>query len=290
MPATELVLATCNPADTGQSWAVAKHQAQTFQRLRNTAVDRCVVVQGNSLGNNKAVSDWSCTDDSTMGWFLDPNGLMINRGGLSWCMDGKAGTVGAQVVVNLCSQTAAGQRWHVSGNQLVNNVNNLCVARSATSDLFGLATNLATCDSGKPEQQFALEPSGGWAWQQIRNTISGVCAGVTGTGNGTALNTKPCDANDAQQLWYLDTGGRLFPRAGQGTNGTCADGNNGGNAGATVIVWGCGTQAWQFWTADSGAQTLKNNATGLCAEASGSQIKLQACNGTDAQKWVVETR
>lgn len=120
--------------------------------------------------------------------------------------------------------------------------------------------------------------------------VTGVCAGVTNTNNGTALGTKPCDANNAEQSWYLDASGWLFHLWDQGSNGRCADGNNGGNVGNTVIVYDCNTQAWQKWTADTGAQTLKNNANGLCAEASGSQIKLQACNGSDAQKWVVEAR
>lgn len=289
VPATPLVLTTCSAGDASQQWKIAKWQERPEQRLRNTGVDRCVAVAGGGLSNGRAVADWACTDDATMAWYLDPSGLMINRAGETWCMDGDGGTLGKQVVVRQCGQNQSWQRWQVSGGQLVNATNNLCLTRSSTNDVPGSNMALAACDSANPNQQFAMEASGQWAWQQLRNPVTNVCAGVTNTNNGTWLQTKPCDPNDAGQSWYLDGGGRLQHKWAQGLGGRCVDGN-GGTAGANVLVYDCNTQPWQHWIADAGAQTLVNDANDLCVETSGSALKLQACSGVAAQKWIVETR
>jgi len=290
VPGTELVLATCNPADPAQQWHVAKWQERPKQRVRNTAIDRCLGTAGNGLSNGRAVVDWTCNTDIALGWYLDPNGLLINRAGASWCMDGNGGALGAQVLMRQCAQGQSWQRWTVSGGQLVNGTNNACLTRSSATDLPGSTMVLAACDGANLNQKFAVEDEVEWEWQQIRNTASGACAGIANTGNGTTLQTKPCDQNDGGQSWHLDGGGRLHPRANQGNTGRCVDGNNGGNVGSTVIVWDCNTQPWQRWSADAGAQTLVNNANHLCVEAAGTALKLQACNGTDAQRWVVEPR
>lgn len=182
------------------------------------------------------------------------------------------------------------QRWHTNADdQLVNNTNNLCMTRStANGDLPGATMSLAACDTANPNQKFVFEPAGQWAWQQLRNPVTGNCAVVTNTNNGTKVQTETCDPADAGQSWYLDAGGRLFHRWVQGNNGRCADGNNGGNAGNEVIIYDCNTQPWQDWTVVG--DTLVNGAHGLCAEAVGTGLKLAACNGSDAQRWVVETR
>jgi len=288
-PKTQLVLATCNPADVAQQWSVAKWQRFEAQRLRNTALDRCVGAANNTLSNGRAVADWTCADDSTMSWHLDPNGYLLNNAEPSWCMDGGGGNVGNQVVIWQCGQTQTWQRWHVSGDQLVNNTNNLCLSRSSSNDLPGSNMVLAACDANSVNQKFAFEAPGEWAWQQMRNPVTNQCVGVTNTNNGTALQTKACDANDAGQSWYLDGGGRLFHLWDQGNNGRCVDGN-GGTAGKDVLIYDCNTQTWQRWIADSGAQTLVNDTNDLCVEAAGTGLKLQACAGTDAQRWVIEPR
>ena len=290
VPTNPLVLATCNAADASQQWKVAKWQERTEQRLHNTGVDRCIGVAGNSLGNGNAVADWACTDGPTMGWYLDPSGLMINRAGASWCMDGNGGTLGKQVLVRQCGLNQSWQRWHVSGQQFVNDTNNLCLTRSSATTLPGSNTALAACDAANPNQQFALEAAGQWKWQQVRNPITNVCAGVANANNSTSLQTKPCDPNDAGQSWYLDAVGRIHHRWDQGGAGKCMDGNNGGNVGSTVVIYDCTTQPWQHWTADGAAQSLMNDANHLCAEASGTALKLQSCTGVNAQHWVVETR
>lgn len=289
VPGTELVLATCSSVDPAQQWVIAKWQAQPFQRLRNTALDRCVGTAGNALSNGRAIADWTCTDDSAMAWYLDPNGLMLNRAGLSWCMDGGGGNAGNQVVLFQCGQGKSWQLWHVSGSQLMNNTNNLCLSRTSSNDLPGSNMVLAVCDANSANQKFAFEPPGQWAWQQMRNPVNGKCVGVTNTNNGTVLQTKACDANDAGQSWYLDGGGRLFHLWDQGNNGRCVDGN-GGTAGKDVLIYDCNTQPWQRWIADGVAQTLVNDANDLCVEAVGTGLKLQACAGTDAQRWVLEPR
>ncbi len=289
VPGTELVLATCDTASTAQQWKVAKWQVHPSQRLRNTAIDRCVLASGNILSDGRSVTDWTCDDSTTAGWYLDPNGLMINRAGLSWCMDGGNGSANQTVRMRQCQQSNTSQRWtyDAAAKQLKNNTNNLCLSRLISSDILGSNTILAACAS-VPNQQFELEPTGEWVWQQIRNTVTGNCAVVANTNSGTKLQTEPCDSNDAGQRWYLDVGGRLHPRASQGTNGSCVDGNNNGTANNEVIMWGCNTQPWQKWIADAGAQTLVNDANDLCVEASGTGLRLQVCSGIDAQRWVVE--
>ena len=214
--------------------------------------------------------------------------MMINRAGASWCMDGNGGTLGAQVLMRQCGQTQTWQRWHVSGQSFVNNTNNLCLSRASATDLPGSTMVLAACDAANPNQQFAVEPAGDWNWQRVRNTVSGACAVIANTGNGTKLQTEPCDSTDAGQSWYLDPGGRLHPRANQGGTGRCVDGNNGGNVNNEVIMWDCNLQPWQRWIADAGAQTVVNDANDLCVTASGTGLRLQACTGSDAQRWVVE--
>lgn len=290
VPTTAMVLATCNAADAAQQWQIAKWQERAQQRLRNTAVDRCVGTAGNGLSNGRAVVDWTCNSDIALGWYLDPSGLLINRAGASWCMDGNGGALGAQVLMRQCGQGQSWQRWHIAGGQLVNETNNSCLTRSSATDLPGSGMVLAACDGANPNQKFALEAAGDWAWQQIRNTATGVCAGIANTNNGTKLQTKACDSADAGQSWHLDPGGRLHARANQGNTGRCVDGNNGGNPGNEVIMWDCNTQPWQHWTADNAAQTLVNDANHLCIEAAGTGVKLQACTGAPAQQWVVETR
>lgn len=284
-PGTPMVLANCDSSDPAQSWAVSELKAQAFQRLRNTAVDRCAGVAGNTFGNGKSIVDWACNDDSTLAWWLDPNGYMINRGGLSWCMDGSGGTVGKSVVILPCEQGQTWQRWHVSGDRLINDTNNLCATRSATNDVPASGIVLRACDAADPNQQFALEAPGQWAWQQLRNPVTNVCAGATSSNNNTKLATKPCDSSDTGQSWHIDAGGRMFRRA-PGHIGRCVDGNNGATDGKDVIIFDCNTQPWQHWTADG--QTFKNNATGLCATSESGGLKMRACNGSDAQRWVFE--
>lgn len=213
-PKTQLVLATCNPADEAQQWAVAKWQKFDSQRLRNTAVDRCVGVQGNTLANNRAIADWTCVDDTTMAWYLDPNGYMLNRAEPSWCMDGNGGTLGKQVVLYQCGETQTWQRWHVSGSQLVNDTNNLCLARSASNDLPGSNMALANCDPNSAAQQFAFEAPGPWAWQQIRNT-SPACAPVSPT-----PTTEPRWAPSPATPTTPSRAGTSTPAGGSSTCGT----------------------------------------------------------------------
>lgn len=289
-PGTRMVLATCNPADSAQKWVVAKSQSAEYLRVRNPGTDRCVGTSGNGLSNGRAIADWACTNDSAMAWYLDPNGMMINRAGPSWCADGSGGTAGKAVVIWECGDSQTWQRWHTNADdQLVNNTNNLCMTRStANGDLPGATMSLAACDTANPNQKFVFEPAGQWAWQQLRNPVTGNCAVVTNTNNGTKVQTETCDPADAGQSWYLDAGGRLFHRWVQGNNGRCADGNNGGNAGNEVIIYDCNTQPWQDWTVVG--DTLVNSAHGLCVEAVGTGLKLAACNGSDAQRWIVETR
>lgn len=288
-PGTPLVLATCNPADNAQQWVVAKAQATEFQRVRNPGADRCVGISGNGLSSGRAIADWSCTDDSSMGWYLDPNGMMINRAGPDWCADGSSGTAGKAVVIWECGDTQTWQRWHRVGDQLVNNTNNLCMTRStANQDLPGATMSLAACNAGDANQQFVFEPVGQWTWQQLRSPVTGKCAGVANTNNGTSVQTKTCDAADAGQSWYLDGGGRLMARWAQGSHGRCADGTGPGAVGGNVIAYDCNTEPWQKWTVVG--DTLVNSANNLCVETVGTGLKLATCNGSDAQRWVVENR
>lgn len=283
-PSTPLVLATCNPADPAQQWEMKEWKAAEFKRLRNTSVDRCTVIKGNSLANGRDIVDWACVDDSSMGWYLDPNGMMLNRLGLDWCMDGTGGNNGNDVEIWECGDTQTWQRWHVSGNQLVNNTNNLCLTRQNSTGLPNTRMILTPCDSNDPNQQFAFEPTGEWAWQRLHNPVTDQCIKVSNTNNGTKLQTATCDGSDSQR-WYHEVGGRLFPRAQQGDTGKCADAtSNGAN---DVVAYDCNTQPWQLWTADDVAQSLTSN--GLCLEAVGSNLKTKACDGSDAQRWVVET-
>ena len=75
------MVATCNPADPAQKWVVAKSQSAEYLRVRNPGADRCVGISGNSLSNGRAIADWACTNDSSMAWYLDPNGMMTLYGG-----------------------------------------------------------------------------------------------------------------------------------------------------------------------------------------------------------------
>ena len=283
-PGTPLVLATCNPADPAQQWEMKEWKAAEFKRLRNTAVDRCTVIKGNSLANGRDIVDWACVDDSSMGWYLDPNGMMLNRLGLDWCMDGTGGNDGNDVEIWECGDTQTWQRWHISGDQLVNNTNNLCLTRQNSTGLPNTRMILKPCDTNDPNQQFAFEATGQWAWHRLRNPVTGMCIGVSNTNNNTKLQPATCDGSDGQR-WYHEVGGRLFHRWQQGDTGKCADATS--NSANDVVVYDCNTQVWQNWTADTLAQSLKSN--GLCLEAVDAYLKTKACDGSDAQRWVVET-
>lgn len=284
---THLKLRPCSSADADQQWTLKPLAPGNYQRIRATALDRCAGVAGADTDNGAAVNDWMCTNAPDQGWLLDPNGFVINRGS-DRCLDGNGGEAGAEVLIWNCSDVPW-QRWEWTGTQLVNTYRNRCLAVKNNELLPGARMNLVACDPSDPAQKLAVEPATPWAWSQLRNPTTSTCAEVTDNSdsNGTAVRDVACESYAATgQGWKLDPSGLVISRIDAGAHGKCLDAGNGA-VGAQVLLWDCHGQTNQRWTVVG--STLVSSVAGLCLQAPaapGGQLRLGACDGSNAQRWV----
>jgi len=285
---THLRLRPCSTTDAEQQWTLEPLAAGNYQRIRNTAMDRCAGVMDADTGNGTRLNSWMCNNAPDQGWFLDPQGFIVNRGS-DRCLDGNGGNAGAEVLIWNCADVPW-QRWEWTGTQLVNTYRNTCLAVKNNDQLPGALMNLVACDPTDPAQRIAVEPAAPWAWSQVRNSSTNRCAEVTdnSSSNGAVVREVACETYAATgQGWRLDPGGLVISRIDAGSHGKCLDASA-GTAGAAVILWDCNGGLNQRWRV-SGSQ-LVNDFAGLCLESTGSAggaLRLGACNGSTNQRWAL---
>lgn len=285
---THLKLRPCSAADPEQQWTLEPLDPLDYQRVRFTDRDRCAGVAGADTDNGAAVLSWMCTDAPDQGWYLDPQGFLINRGS-DRCLDGNGGQAGAEVLIWNCSDVPW-QRWERAGTQLVNSYRNTCLAVSNNQELPGARLRLVACDTADPAQRVLMEPATPWAWTQLRNPDAVLCAQAADndSANGTIVRGSDCATYQATgQGWKLDPGGLVLSRIDGGANGKCLDATTGA-VGAAVVMWDCHGGANQRWHVDG--TRLVNDVAGQCLQAPATvddPLRLAVCDSSSAQRWTL---
>lgn len=281
---THLRLRTCSTTDPEQQWTMQPLKPVDYQRIRFTDRDRCGGVSGADTDAGSPVISWACTNVPDQGWYLDPNGFLINRGS-DHCLDGNGGQAGAEVLIWNCKDVAW-QRWERTGTQLVNTYLNTCLAISNNQELPGARLRLVTCDPADPAQKVVMEPATPWAWTQVRNPDTSRCATATDndSSNGTVVRGVDCATYQATgQGWKMDPGGMILTRVDGGANGKCLDGTTGA-AGAAVVVWDCHGAANQRWHVSG--TSLVNDLSGKClTTTTDGPLQLAVCDSSAGQRW-----
>lgn len=119
----------------------------------------------------------------------------------------------------------------------------------------------------------------------LRNTGSGRCLDVPNVSqsSGTQVALWDCNGGGNQQ-WTLTSGKQLLVYGAK-----CLDAEGASTtAGTRVIIWDCTGGANQQWNANADG-TITGVPSGLCVASGGTAnsapVTLQACTGSDAQKW-----
>ncbi|MCB0977871.1 MAG: ricin-type beta-trefoil lectin domain protein [Acidimicrobiales bacterium] len=260
-----------------------------FEQVRNTALDRCMDLDGSDTGNGNEVLSFPCTGNPNQAWMQRPDNTISVLTNPSKCLDGNKNANAGDAVIIWDCHGGANQRWTVEGNQIRNQVNDLCLGVDGDDATPGVQMRLETCD-GSGGQQFAMEPRQAGTYRQLYNPAMAQCAALSGgrTGKGTGIVSWGCDGSPGQG-WNLDASGNITSNAAMGS---CFDAQNGA-VGASVILWPCKASTNQRWSLD-GTQ-VRNAVNGLCLEIAGgvtvpgTAFRLATCNGSLAQQFTFET-
>lgn len=102
------------------------------------------------------------------------------------------------------------------GKLIVNQFSGKCLDVPGLSNLTpGTPLQLYDCEhngvdySGKPSDQFWVFAEQG----QVRNTLSGMCLDISGTGNGSLIQIEACDAANPAQYWIVRQDGFIQNQA-----------------------------------------------------------------------------
>lgn len=257
-----------------------------LMQIRNAHYERCVDLAYGNVDGGRA-DPWPCNGNGRQAWMLNSLGQIRTAVRNERCLDAGAGANGGDVWSTGCN-SSVGQRWRISGKQIVNEAQGMCLGVPG-QPVSGTHLRLRPCSSTDVEQQWTLEPLAPATYQRIRNIVKDRCAGVVDadTSSGSMLNTWMC-TNAPDQGWLLDPQGFIVNRG----SDRCLDGN-GGIAGAEVRILDCADVPWQRWewTGTQLVNSYRNTCLGVKnnQELPGARMNLVACDPTDpAQKLAVE--
>ncbi|MBS1848617.1 MAG: ricin-type beta-trefoil lectin domain protein [Actinobacteria bacterium] len=260
-----------------------------FSQIRNPDLNRCLDDTGSNTGNGTWAQSYPCTGNPNQGWMQRPDGSFILLTNPSKCLDGnKNAAVGDHVLIWDCNG-GANQTWTVVGNQIRNNVNNLCLTITGGSAQPTTPMTLAACDNSVG-QHFNLEAQQAGTYSELYNSGMAQCAALSGgsTSNGTGIVSWGCDGSPGQGF-SMDASGNVVSAAGPGS---CLDGQT-GTLGSRVILWPCHGTPNQKWTLNGTA--LQNSVNGLClaiqggATVPGTAFVLATCDGSVSQRFNFQT-
>ncbi|RSD11876.1 ricin-type beta-trefoil lectin domain protein [Amycolatopsis eburnea] len=188
--------------------------------------------------------------------------------------------------------TALGtNRWHklalgFSGSSITASVDGTVLGTVTDSTFPAGQVGIGT-STGETAQldNLAVTGSGGGSTSVLRNTGSGRCLDVPNVSqtNGTQVTLWDCNGGGNQQ-WTLTSGKQLLVYGAK-----CLDAEGASTApGTRAIIWDCTGGTNQQWNANADG-TITGVPSGLCLAPSGTAnsapVTLQACTGSDAQKW-----
>lgn len=188
--------------------------------------------------------------------------------------------------------TALGtNRWHklslgFSGSTITATVDGVVVG-TVTDTTFPAGQVGIGTSQGETAQfdNLAVTGSGGGSTSVLRNTGSSRCLDVPSASqtNGTQVTLWDCNGGGNQQ-WTLTSGKQL-----QVYGTKCLDAEGASTAAGTrAIIWDCTGGTNQQWNANADG-TITGVQSGLCLGPSGTgnsaPVTLQACTGSNAQKW-----
>jgi hypothetical protein len=140
---------------------------------------------------------------------------------------------------------------------------------------------------GTPEGVAAFQAPGSVPTGPVTSGIAGKCLDDyhSGAGNFNVIDIYSCNGTGAQ-IWSVEAN-----TIRNTANGRCMDVYHSGTAnGSTVDLYQCNGTGAQVWTASSGE--LVNPESGKCltgpaSGVNGTQLVLEPCTGTAAQKWAL---
>ncbi len=247
-------------------------------QIYNARYARCVDLSyGNADGG--LVDPWPCNGNGRQAWILNAQGQILTPVKSGRCLDAGSGAANNTVSSQGCNGSA-GQMWRVNGSQIVNQAQNMCLAIPG-QPISGTNLRLRPCASGDTEQEWQFQPLAAGSYRRIRQLTRDRCAGVDGAdqSNGAGVSGWMC-TNAPDQGWMLDPSGFILNRG----SDRCLDGN-GGQAGATVLIWNCADVPWQRWEW-TGTQLVNTYRTTCLAilnndELPGGRMSLVTCDPND---------